>query len=163
MLSPVLMIIPFLHAFAGYLVLLHMLLDILLHVEKGDDINDGKFVCHAHANMQEDSLEPVEQQEVQSSPNTDTAAAAASNVWTPVIIQADPCGAFAGAKLLLPHIDYKVEDVVLDIPIQQYKYSLIIGQMEFMIALLSADYKAHIIVPYQQSSATAMAGDGGGG
>eukprot|EP00957_Ditylum_brightwellii_P197220 15025547-Ditylum_brightwellii.AAC.1 len=76
----------------------------MVHFENRDNINDGKFACHAHANMQENTLEHVEQQEVQSFPNTDVAAAAASNLWTPVIIQADPCGAFAA--------DYKVYSMV---------------------------------------------------
>mmetsp|Transcript_12042 Transcript_12042/g.16065 ORF Transcript_12042/g.16065 Transcript_12042/m.16065 type:complete len:232 (-) Transcript_12042:782-1477(-) len=109
---------------------------------------------------QDDSLDTVEQEEVQTSSNTD-AAATASDLWTPVIIRADPCGAFAAAKLLLPLIDYEMDDVVLDIPIHRSKHSSIIGRKGFMIASLSADYKVRIMVPYRQSSAAATTGVGG--
>lgn len=67
--------------------------------------------------------------------------------WTPVIIRGDPCGAFAAANLLLPLIDYEMDDVVLDVPIHRSRHSAIIGRHGNTIARLSADCNVRIMVP----------------
>ena len=67
--------------------------------------------------------------------------------WTPVIIRGDPCGAFAAANLLLPLIDYEMDDIVLDVPIHRSRHSAIIGRRGNTIASLSADCNVRIMVP----------------
>mmetsp|Transcript_8087 Transcript_8087/g.15228 ORF Transcript_8087/g.15228 Transcript_8087/m.15228 type:complete len:424 (+) Transcript_8087:148-1419(+) len=84
--------------------------------------------------------------------------------WTPVLIRGDPRGAFAAAKLLIPllhlrdvpfgateDIDSAVEmdDIVLEVPINRAKHSLIIGKRGSTIAQLSAENNVRIMVPHR--------------
>jgi hypothetical protein len=117
-----------------------------------------------------------------------------ADLWTPVIIRGDPCGAFAAARLLIPLLSAGngstdantsieedldgsfasgsansntnhnatedsgafngMDDVVLEIPIQRARHSVIIGKKGLTIANLSARYNVRIMVPHRNMEKT---------
>ena len=93
------------------------------------------------------------------------------SAWAPVVIRADPVGAFAAARLLTRDIGGLdcMDDVVVDVPIHRSRHASIIGRKGLTIASLSAEYDVRIMVPQkrggvnQQQVLSAKQSGGGGG
>ena len=70
-----------------------------------------------------------------------------NSAWAPVLIRADPVGAFAAARMLSKEISGNIDDVVLEVPIHRSRHSAIIGRKGLTIAGLSSDHAVRIMVP----------------
>ena len=94
--------------------------------------------------------------------------------WAPVVIRADPVGAFAAARLLTRDVGGpdRVDDVVVDVPVHRSRHAGLIGRKGLVIAGLSAEHGVRIMVPQKRGGPqpqpqpqvlSAKQGGGGGG
>lgn len=72
-----------------------------------------------------------------------------SQLWTPVVIRADPCAALMAAQLLRDKVG-QMDDIVMDVPLGRAKHAAVVGRRGYVLANLSADTNVRIMVPRRE-------------
>ncbi len=79
---------------------------------------------------------------------------ASDELWTPVVVKADPLAAWSACEQIQALVEaggfVEHEDIIVDIPLHRNKHATVVGKRGWTVATLSADHAVRILVPHKE-------------